>query len=404
MLERPDRDETDISLPPTAGPLVALAGAGLRAALFAAGALSRLNERGLLSSINTFRAVGGASLALGLIARRWRDLEFRPSGLAERFDDLVERPLLELAAKGLEPAPRNSWLTPKLRRKHQQGDLSLADFLALTLERGVIGGEPLMALPDRPGFQFGSTLLSTGGAWEFRRGAMGEALLGGMATEGVSLAEAVAASMADVARHEPLTLRASPDDFSGGRWIDPAARRRVQLLDGGLADPLGLGSLWQTHQVVISIDGGEPLDLLSDYDDWLGNRLYRAMGISRHRARRDATGVLAASLERRERDGAVIALSTYHGQLGVAGSIGYPHDVVGRLSEAPADEAPIPAELAQAFVNHGYTLAETALRASLPVHATADVPLKLPYPAAVDRARLLGTIDQSLHPPKRRAG
>lgn len=65
------------------GPILSLSGSGFRAAMFHLGALTRLNELGLLCGAETVRAVAGGSIVAALLATRvtW-PLPWRLSRLA----------------------------------------------------------------------------------------------------------------------------------------------------------------------------------------------------------------------------------------------------------------------------------------------------------------------------------
>ena len=56
---------------------LAVAGGGFRATLYSLGAITRLNEFGLLPRIKTITSVSGGSILTGFIAVNWEKLEFK---------------------------------------------------------------------------------------------------------------------------------------------------------------------------------------------------------------------------------------------------------------------------------------------------------------------------------------
>src|ERR1700722_12142173 len=74
-----------------------LSGGGFRAMLFHLGSFIRLNELGLLPKIDRVSSVSGGSLAAGILAAGWAELDFDVHGVARAFHNRVSDPLLGLA-------------------------------------------------------------------------------------------------------------------------------------------------------------------------------------------------------------------------------------------------------------------------------------------------------------------
>jgi len=130
------------------GSTLRIGGGGYRAALFHLGALTRLNELGLLSQVDTVGAVGGGSILAALLAAR---VPWPLKGPFPEWLEAVAAPLREIAASGpITGRPGDSTQTERYARE-------------LAASMGA-------ALPERPRFVFG---------------AAGRAL-GEMAVEGVS--------------------------------------------------------------------------------------------------------------------------------------------------------------------------------------------------------------------------
>lgn len=77
---------------PLAGTGLCLSGGGYRAMLFHAGVLWRLNEIGMLSKLARISSVSGGSITAGVLAHKWRNLSFEPSGVATNFEPEVIAP------------------------------------------------------------------------------------------------------------------------------------------------------------------------------------------------------------------------------------------------------------------------------------------------------------------------
>src|SRR5688500_1298503 len=81
---------------PVDGVGLCLSGGGYRAMLFHTGLLKRLNEAAILPTIDRVSAVSGGSIAAGVLAAKWGNLDFE-DGVARNFDDLVVNPLRRVA-------------------------------------------------------------------------------------------------------------------------------------------------------------------------------------------------------------------------------------------------------------------------------------------------------------------
>jgi NTE family protein len=90
--------ETDdpIALPKP-GMALCLSGGGYRAMLFHLGALWRLNQLGLMKSLARISSVSGGSITAGRLGLVWRKLEFDNSNVAANLEELVIKPIRQLA-------------------------------------------------------------------------------------------------------------------------------------------------------------------------------------------------------------------------------------------------------------------------------------------------------------------
>lgn len=271
--------------------LLALSGGGYRAMLFHTGALWRLNELGELAKLTHVSSVSGGSIVAGLLAARWSQLKFDSKCMAQNFQDQIVEPLMRLAGLTIDAPSIVSGFLPFT---------SASSILMLTYKRNLFGETLLGHMPSVPRFFFNATNFQTGALWTFGREVMGDPLLGTVASDKVPLACAVAASSAFPPFLAPLKM-----SFRNARWHPPSAnrsflrayddlsirlidlpasdmeqfRRIVVLVDGGLADNLGLVALWATEgELFIADGGGYTAPAVKVRNNWM-SQLIRTVGM-----------------------------------------------------------------------------------------------------------------------------
>jgi hypothetical protein len=122
---------------------ICLSGGGFRAMLFHLGSLIRLNELGLLSTIDRVSSVSGGSLAAGILAAGWSELDFDVHGVARAFHNRVSDPLLGLARKRVDVPAILLGFIPFVHA---------ANVAAGIYDRAVFHSKTLQDLPERPRF------------------------------------------------------------------------------------------------------------------------------------------------------------------------------------------------------------------------------------------------------------
>jgi NTE family protein len=244
-----------------------LSGGGFRASIFHLGALRRLHELGVLQQLTTVSAVSGGSILAGFLAQRIVDLA--TEGLAfHDWEQDVACPFRRFVVRDLRTLPFAlhllwNWAFPCARVWH------------LTRQyRQRLASLKLAELPSRPEFVFGATDLVFGANFEFRRERIGDHWLGyAPPPADMDLAFAVAASSSFPPLFGPV--RGPRLDYRHGRyareWNDRKARgfptgpspeklaANLCLSDGGLYDNLALEPVWKTHKTVLVCDGGAPM-------------------------------------------------------------------------------------------------------------------------------------------------
>lgn len=262
--------------------LLTLSGGGYRAMLFHVGALWKLNEIGELRRLTHVSSVSGGSIVAGLLAMNWHRLEF-VHGVATNFHHLVANPLMRLASWTLDRPAVAVGLIPFF---------SASRTMEFLYKRLLFDKTTLSDLPESPRFTFNATNMQTGALWTFDRETMGDETLGALPTTSVPLARVVAASSAFPPFLAPLVLRPQrakwspyPNKYSSLRSYDDLAirvaevppgeinsfRRRVVLIDGGVADNLGILPVWKNEgDLYVSDGGGCSKPISRPRHNWLG--------------------------------------------------------------------------------------------------------------------------------------
>jgi NTE family protein len=246
-------------LPPSerSGVALCLSGGGYRAVLFHLGAMRRLNELGILSRVDTITSVSGGSIAAAQVATHLLELGGWPAAgqPVPGWEEEVARPLRAFTRT-------DSRTGPLLRRAHPRSWLNQnasAEALAARYAAGPARGR-LGDLPERPRFVFLATDLLFRAQWAFDTGRklMGDERAGFAPLSGRwTLARAVAASSCLPGAFRPLAIGDDAAALAGGSYAGADRDEllgRIELGDGGLYDILGLEPVWRDHAVVLVSD------------------------------------------------------------------------------------------------------------------------------------------------------
>lgn len=247
-----------------------LSGGGFRAMLFHVGALTRLNELGLLARLDRVASVSGGSIAAGAVAVAWSRLRFDDRGVASNLREEVCDPLVALARRYVDIPAIVIGLLP---------GVTAAGVAAWFYDRYLFRGATLQDLPERPRFTITATSLQTGALWRFAREYAAEYHLGQWPRPDLMVADVVAASAAFPPFMSPAYVRVPPEaikalkgaDLGGEGYTD-----RLCLTDGGVYDNLGLEPVWKRYRTILVSDGGLAVpNLPFPASNWLsqGNRV-----------------------------------------------------------------------------------------------------------------------------------
>ena len=257
--------------------------------LFHVGSLWRLHELGLLKEATQISSVSGGSITAGVLALQWsriqRDLA-TPMDAGGRHDSscyrqLVAAPLMNLASETIDVSAVLGGGGSRLESIYSEK---------------LFGNASLMSTPNVPVFRLNATNLQTGAVFSFFKDAINDPSIGSKASTGnIRIAAAVAASSAFPPYLSPVVLSFDVQGWTnpgvpGGEMVERKGsriapnrydeyRRKVMLVDGGVADNLGLEPIWhEDGRFLISDGGGLTKADPNPPTDWLG-QVSRVMGL-----------------------------------------------------------------------------------------------------------------------------
>jgi NTE family protein len=377
-------EELDTPAAPGAEPRLALclSGGGFRAALFHLGALRRLNELGVLSKVHTISSVSGGSILAAHLATNLRPWP-EPGARFERWDDVIDIPFRQFVKRNIRTGPILkrflapwNWARPSVSVKALEACYH-SYLTQLTLDQ----------LPQRPNFVFCATDMVHGVSWVFERTRVGSYQAGYLKPAPPwPLARAVAASSCFPPIFSPL-----PMTLDGGQTTSDGIGRlaktweHMSVSDGGLYDNMGLQPV-ERHGTVLVSDGGLPF--VPTIPSGLFGRAKAYLAITGKQAGAVRKRLLIAQYQKKERGGAFwgigSAASSYRENAeGFAKLLAT--EVIARIR---TDMDAFSEDETGVLMNHGYLLADVALRTHAP-HLIANEAVKIvPFPALMDESRV----------------
>ena len=196
---------------------------------------------------------------------------------------------------------------------------------------------------------------------------------------------------------KPLRLSLDPARLQGGKVPRGAERderiRGLALSDGGVYDNLGLEPVWKDHAVVLSSDGGALFG--TGADTGLVWEVKRYLAIPENQALAVRKRWLMANFIGGIMEG------TYWGIGGAAssygGSAGYSKELASEvIAGIRTDLDSFSDAEAAVLENHGYILADAAMRRHVPALLPAAVPpLQVPHPGWMNESRVRAALKDS---------
>ncbi|WP_261886161.1 patatin-like phospholipase family protein [Vibrio pomeroyi] len=259
---------------------LALSGGGFRATLYALGSLWRMNEDGLLTSLDTITSVSGGSIAAGLLMLKWGDLTFEEVDGAQgryratNFEEVIAAPLLEFCSLTITCKARiilhtlnpTTTAVNEVRKKY---------------ENLLFGGTRLCDIPDHhlaPEFIFYGTNLDTGASVRISKHEIRDYNIGSASEHGITLAQAISISSGFPPFLAPIRLYGRAWTWSDTQYSRLPSeqitkfRECLNLCDGGLYDNMGLEMIWKhgadrEYDSVFCCDAGALLPV--PWEGWL---------------------------------------------------------------------------------------------------------------------------------------
>ena len=363
---------------PRQGIALCLSGGGYRAMVFHLGTLWRLNEAGLLKTLNRVSSVSGGSITAGMLGLQWKKLNFDGQGTANNLLDLVINPVLDLADHTLDVISIAEGIINPFK--------SIAEEVADAYRNHLYGHATLQDLPsddEGPRFVINATNVQTKVLWRFSKPFMGDYRVGLIRNPTLQLAVAVGASSAFPPVLSPVELKLHPQDFdptTAGDLQKAPFNSDVVLSDGGVYDNLGLETAWKEYQTILVSDGGGATsDDSNPHKDWLQHAV-RILELLDNQVGSLRKRWVIGSFENKQREGTYWGIRTNIADYGLADAMNCPFSRTMELASTPTRLKAMGQILKQRLVNWGYAVCDAALRKHL--DPNIPVPKDFPYPAA----------------------
>ncbi|HKW48256.1 MAG TPA: patatin-like phospholipase family protein [Gemmatimonadaceae bacterium] len=397
---RPMTDTFATSLAPSGvrrGLALALSGGGFRATLFHLGALRRLNELGVLTSVDIITSVSGGSLMAACLADAMMASPPKAGAPLGNFD--------ALAAKVHELTSYNLRRTILLKKALPQNwGRSLPELVAKELEKHVTE-KSLTALPPAPTFVFCATDMVFGVNWIYTRDRAGDFQAGYSSTNlgAIGIAHAAAASACFPPIFAPISTLVDPTSLQGGMARGPDAdrcRKEIRLSDGGVYDNMGLEPSWKGAATLLVSDAGGPFEFARDRGTLADIKRYP-----------DIMGNQARALRKRWLIDSYVSGIGPGGKAGFGGTYwstggsrveydkadtsGYSKATATMIAHIRTDLNTFSEAETAILENHGYLMTDVALK----VHASnlwrPSPPAQPPFPAWLDDSKAQGALKDS---------
>ena len=340
---------------------LALSGGGYRATLFGLGSLWRLNDAGLLGKVDRMTSVSGGSILMGILAHRWRDLQF-DNGRAGNFAQVIAEPVRTFCGKTIDIGAGLAGLLVPFK--------TAGDFLADRYKKDLFGDTTIKDLPvadsnRNPKFIFYATNMQTGRSFRFRQDMIADYMLGVSRTTDVPLAVAVAASSAFPPIFSPIVLSTDPDAWTEGSKLPnlEKLRKRIVLADGGVYDNMGLESLIDNVDITLVSDAGAPFDVEEKPAEDNVFQLGRVRDILIDQTRALRKRWLIAEFEAGRKRGAYWGIGTQMAAYAATQHMTGDSAVSDSLEHVPTRLSAFDAEREGHLINWGYALCDVSQRA-----------------------------------------
>lgn len=359
----------------SAGTALCLSGGGYRAMVFHLGTLIRVNELGMLRGLSRVSSVSGGSITAGVLGLGWKDLRFDAADRATNLDEIVIRPVWDMAGRTIDkPSVIRGVLTPRR---------TVSDAVAASYRKHLFGRATLASLPsdvDGPRFVINATSVQTGRLFRFSRPFQGDYSIGLWRNPTTRLADAVACSSAFPPVLSPHRLRPSGrfDSSTAGTIDDPDILGSHWLTDGGVYDNLGLETAWKACERLFVSDGGGGFSIdPTPHRNWVQHGV-RAASIINDQVRSLRKRQLVESFEHGVRSGAYFGIRSDTESFAPTRPMAFSPEGSTLPKDVPTALSALSDATRRDLVNSGYVLSDVALRRW--VTPDAEIPTELPFP------------------------
>jgi NTE family protein len=362
----------DASTPGAAG--LCLSGGGYRAMLFHLGTLWRLNEAGLLRTLDRISSVSGGSITAATLGLHWGELDWQED-VARNLEAVVVDRVRSLAGETIDKSSVIEGFLPFT---------SVGERVAHAYREHLFGDATLQDLPaDGAGPQFVicATNMASGVLFRFSRPYVADWRVGLVSDPHIPLATAVAASSAFPPFLSPFEL-----DLRDAHWqtelgndlVTDEYRGKIALSDGGVYDNLGIETVWKhCGTVLISDGGGHVADEPDPATDW-ARHMMRVTSVIDGQVRALRKRQAVASYRMGLRTGTYWGIRSDVADYDLPDALPAPHATTMRLAATPTRLAKLPKDLQERLVNWGYVSCDTAVRRW--INPPPQFPRGLPYP------------------------
>ncbi len=353
-----------------------LSGGGYRAMLFHLGTLWYLNDAGYLPKLDRVSSVSGGSITAGVLATRWKQLQFDAAGRAANFGDAVVVPLRKMAGTTIDAGSVIGGIfTP---------GTSVSDRIIKSYKKVLFGESTLQDIADRPRFVINATNVQTGSLFRFSKPYIADYRIGRIMNPTTSVAAAVAASSAFPPILSPARL-----DFQHGQWTElnqecgrPPFTTKIVLTDGGVYDNMGIETAWKRcKRVLISDGGGKYQPEENPKSDWAQHALRINSTIDNQVRSLRKRQVVSAFVDPNDaHSGTYWGMWTKPSDYPVV-ALPIDDDTALELAKTPTRLAEMPLATQNRIINFGYGMAERAIRSYFDTGAFK--PAAFPCPGGV---------------------
>jgi NTE family protein len=343
--------------------------------VFHLGVLWRLNELGILRSVQRISSVSGGSITAATLALKWTKLQFDAAGVASNLAQEVVEPVRGLAVRTIDAVSVLGGVF---------GPGTVSDKIAGAYRQYLFGDATLQDLPDQPRFVINATNVQSMALWRFEKPYMRDWKVGEVRNPKVLLAKAVAASSAFPPFLSPVELDLNESDFtpgSGAQLQKVPYTTQVVLTDGGVYDNLGLETIWKRYKNILVSDGGGLSQPEPDPKrDW-AQHAYRILDLVDNQVRSLRKRQIMDGFRSGLRTGAYWSVWTDIAEYGLSDALPCPLAATRELAAVPTRLKAMETRLQERLINWGYAVCDAALRSV--GHVTGVAP-KFPYSGGVE--------------------